>query len=394
MIAPESTLEIPPGPPLQVADIRTAIIRYELANPIQYGQWRITHREFALVRVDTVDGYSGFAYGLTRDGPISEVISRSVTPIYKGMIFESPADAFYRCKLTSHAVLSAGTGMRALSLVDMAAWDALARVRGQSMTHLLGGEPTPRYATSIIGYPPGMSAQGIYDEVDGLHDAGWRRFKAPISTDLELTLSRMKSARDAARGGWLGFDFNYSMSDVKDVVAFAARLDDLNLGWIEDPYPPGDASAVAAIRSQVSMPVAVGDDQGGSYYPEALLSANAIDVLRVDITANGGVTGLAKVVAQASNAGIPISPHMFPHFHTRVLDGLGVVDYPAEWGVPGAGIHPMDDELEQPVLSDGVMEPLASGEGFGRVVNMGWVSRQSVFDPLEVLREIPEGVCV
>ena len=81
MIAPESTLEIPPGPPLQVADIRTAIIRYELANPIQYGQWRITHREFALVRVDTVDGYSGFAYGLTRDGPISEVISRSVTPI-------------------------------------------------------------------------------------------------------------------------------------------------------------------------------------------------------------------------------------------------------------------------------------------------------------------------
>ncbi|MSY17127.1 MAG: hypothetical protein F2675_04370, partial [Actinobacteria bacterium] len=160
------------------------------------------------------------------------------------------------------------------------------------------------------------------------------------------------------------------------------------------PYPPGDASAVAAIRSQVSMPVAVGDDQGGSYYPEALLSANAIDVLRVDITANGGVTGLAKVVAQASNAGIPISPHMFPHFHTRVLDGLGVADYPAEWGVPGAGVHPMDDELEQPVLSDGVMEPLAPGEGFGRVVNMGWVSRQSVFDPLEVLREIPEGVCV
>ena len=38
-------------------------------------------------------------------------------------------------------------------------------------------------------------------------------------------------------------------------------------------------------------PIAMGDEQGGSYYPEALLLRQAVDVVRIDLTCMGGITG-------------------------------------------------------------------------------------------------------
>ena len=44
---------------------------------------------------------------------------------------------------------------------------------------------------------------------------------------------------------------------------FDARVADLELGWIEDLVPPGDAALVADCRRAASTPVAMGDEQGG-----------------------------------------------------------------------------------------------------------------------------------
>ncbi len=284
--------------------------------------------------------------------------------------------------------------MRALSLVDIAVWDALARTRGLGITRLLGGEPKPRVATSIIGYPPTRSPAALYDEVTGLVARGWRRFKAPVAGTADLTVERLSAARAAAGDGWVGFDANYSLATVDVAVEMEQRIRHLGLGWIEDPLPQGDARAVAELRRRVVTPIAVGDDQGGSYYPEALLAASAIDVLRVDATSGGGLSGLLRVADQAKAAGIPIAPHMFPHFHTRILDGLGVEDYPAEWGIPGAGVHPMDDSLEQPEMSDGVMAPLPEDPGFGRVVDPAWLGKQDIYDEDAILHDLPDDACM
>ena len=394
MTAAPGRLTLSSGAGIRVRRVRCATVRHELEIPLQFSRWRITHREFALVRVDTEDGASGFAYGLTRDGPVADIVARSVSRFYEGLDIADPVDAFHACRLTNHQTLSAGVGMRALSLVDIAIWDALARTRGQGIARLVGGQPRPRVATSIVGYPPSMSPAGLAEEISGLIDRGWRRFKAPIAAGADESVARMIAARDAAADGWLGFDANYSLPSVDAASDLEERMRDLDLGWIEDPLPQGDAHAIAELRRRGRTPLAVGDDQGGSYHPEALLAAGAIDVLRVDATSGGGVSGIARVIAQAEAAGVPVSPHMFPHFHTRILDGLGVEDYPAEWGIPGAGVHPMDDSLEQPVMTDGVMAPLPDDPGFGRVVDPAWLGRQEVIDPDDVLLDVPDDACM
>src|SRR5579875_3228710 len=165
----------------RVTAVRTVTIKHMLATPIFYGEWVMRHREFALVRVDAESGLRGFAYCLTRDGPVAEIVSRSIAPVYVGAAVASPAEVFYRALWTNHAVHAAGIGMRALSVVDIAAWDLAAKAAGKPIAAYLGGELRPLPATAIVGYPPTMSAAETARQVEVLWEAGWRRFKVPIS---------------------------------------------------------------------------------------------------------------------------------------------------------------------------------------------------------------------
>jgi hypothetical protein len=63
-------------------------------------------------------------------------------------------------------------------------------------------------------------------------------------------------------------------------------------------------------------------------------------------------------------------------------------DVPIEWGIPGTGVHPMDDCLDQPVVRDGNMAPLADGLGFGVLVDPDWVGSQVVSDPDGALADL------
>jgi L-alanine-DL-glutamate epimerase-like enolase superfamily enzyme len=374
-----------------ITRVRTARILYELEVPIVYGAWVMGHREFVLVRIDADDGTSGFAYCLTRDGPVPEIVARTVAPRYVGCSAVEPEAAFFDALYSNHAVHAAGIGMRSLSIVDIAAWDLACKIRSVTIAAALGSaEPVRLPATAIVGYPPSLGPDTVAGQVEDLWSAGWRRFKVPIAPDLDASVNRLRAVRAAAPEGWVGFDANMVFRTADDVARFDARVADLNLGWIEDLVPPGDAALVADCRKAASTPVAMGDEQGGSYHPQALLSHDAVDVLRIDLTTNGGVTGMSRVLDQARRSGVAVAPHMYPHLHSRVLPALGATDVPIEWGVPGTGVHPMDDCLEQPVVIDGLMKPLAQRPGFGTLVNVKWLESQHVIDPDGLLDDLDD----
>ncbi len=374
---------------MKITSVRVATINHILPVPIIYGNWIMDHREFALVRVDLEDGTAGFAYGLTRDGPVASIVHRSIAPCYVGREIDDPQQVFYGALWTNHAVHAGGIGMRALSLVDIACWDALARYSKKSFQEILGGELSELPATAIVGYPPTMPAEELAEQIVELQKKGWNRFKIPISPDLEFSETRLRAAREVAPNDWIGFDINMVLRTSEAVLEFENKVRDLKLGWIEDVVPPGDAEMVARVRRGSQTPIAMGDEQGGAYHPEALLTANAVDVIRVDATTNGGVTGLRKSLAQAKLAGVKVSPHMFPHLHSRLLPILGFKDVPIEWGIPGTGVHPMDDGLEQPVIVNGKMKPLQTSIGLGKIVDYDWITKQQVSDEHGALTEIP-----
>lgn len=374
--------------PDRIRAVRVATILHVLDVPIVFGTWVMRHREFALVRVDAESGASGFAYCLTRDGPLAALVERTIAPAYLGRDVADPAGSFHAALWQNNAIHAAGLGMRALSIVDIAAWDLAAKVTGQDIATYMGGQRERMLVTGIVGYPPSISPQATVDQIAGLWDQGWRRFKLPIAPTPDASIARLRAAREAFPDAWLGIDNNFYSKTAAEAIAFGQRLDGLDVGWFEDIVPPGDAAMVAQIRAAIGTPVAMGDEQGGSYHPQALLEFDAVDVLRVDATTNGGITRLRSIVAAAAERGVAVAPHMYPHIHSQVLGALGRTDAPIEWGIPWTGVHPMDDPLVQPVVRDGRMDPLPAQPGLGRLVDPAWIATQQVTDPHGLLADL------
>ena len=365
--------------PVTVRSVDVAMVRGALPEPIRFGNWLMTYRDFALVRVTLEEGADGFAFTLTRNGPVPEAV-RLLRGSYVGRSVDSPGTAFSDALSTNPMSLSSGVGLRALSLVDLALWDAATRTAGVSVVEVLGGRARPTPVTAIAGYPPTMDPEGVYRQVGALWEAGWRRFKMPVSATWQETYDRLAAAADAAPSGSLALDGAWTFGTVSEAVAFCEGLP-VELEWFEDMFLPGDAAQVEALRRAVDIPIAVGDEQGGSYYPEALLKAEAVDVVRLDATCMGGVTRFVEMAAQVQEASVQLSPHMNAHVHSSLLNGLEIVDVAVEWGVPGSGVDPFADSLRQPIVTDGYMEPMGSGPGFGTLVNPRWLAEQEVDDP-------------
>jgi L-alanine-DL-glutamate epimerase-like enolase superfamily enzyme len=373
-----------------VTGVDVMTIQAQLPAPVIFGEWIMHTREFALVRVRTDAGVDGHCYTLTRDGAVAEQIRKTITRVYVGTSIAERERTFtiaWRRSLASHA---AGIGLRALSIVDLACWDAAAKLADRSIAEFLGGHNAPMPATAIIGYPPGtMGPEETGAQTAELYAAGWRRFKAPIAATPERTAGRLRAARAAALDAWLGMDAAWVYEDVDTAASFIESIPDVGLGWFEDVFPPGDAGILRRLRDRIDVPIAMGDEQGGIYYPEALIAARAVDVIRVDLTCMGGITRGRRVIDQVLDAGLAFAPHMFPHIHSQVLAGLGHTDVPIEWGIPFTGVHPMDDPLPQPtILSDGRMAPLPEDLGFGRLVDPDWIRDQPHDDPGGVLDDL------
>jgi L-alanine-DL-glutamate epimerase-like enolase superfamily enzyme len=373
--------------PHVISDIAVATIQGQLPDPVIFGDWIMKHREFVVVRMRTKSGVEGWAFTLTRDGAVAEQKRRTIAPVYLGSDIDARTRTWrtaWRRSLASHC---GGVGLRALSIVDLAAWDLAAKLADKSIAEFVGGTNRPMPATAIIGYPPAkMGPEETRKQTADLYAAGWRRFKAPVAASPELSAARLRAAREAAPDAWLGCDGAWIYDDVDKALAFARSIEDVKLGWFEDIFPPGDAIQLAEFRRQAPMPVAMGDEQGGSYYPQALIMAKAVDVVRIDLTCMGGITGGRRIVDECLAAGMAFSPHMFAHVHSQVFSGWGFTDCAAEWGVPWTGVDPYADSLKQPtILAGGRMAPLSEGPGFGPLINRDWARSQPHDDPDHIL---------
>ena len=373
----------------KVTEVRVATIQGQLPAPVVFGDWIMKVREFVVVRLRTDTGHEGWAFTLTRDGTIAEQIRKTIASVYVGSAIDDRAATFKTAKGRTYGSHSAGVGLRALSMVDLAAWDAAAKIADKSMAEFLGGKTAAMPATAIIGYPPAlMPPEKTGEQVRELYAKGWRRFKAPMGQTHEISEARLRAARAAAPDAWLGSDLVWMFNTVDDAAAYANKIADIDMGCIEDIFPPGNAQKLAELRKRVPMPIWQGDEQGGPYYPEALIMAKSVDRVRVDLTCMGGITGGRAIIDECLRAKQDFGPHMFAHVHSQVFSAWGFPDVPIEWGVQWTGVDPYADSLAQPVLdATGRMKPLPAGPGFGSLLNREWAISQPHDDPDHILAE-------
>ena len=150
---------------------------------------------------------------------------------------------------------------------------------------------------------------------------------------------------------------------------------DTRLAWLEDPLVPEDIHGLVRLRREGRHPVGAGDDLSERLTGDLLIDAGALDVLRIDTVAIGGVTPGLALARRARAAGIRVSFHVFPELNVHLAAVIpGAVVETFDPTVPGG--NPYDPAH---VLSSG---RLAVADGFAVLPSAPGIG----FELLEVQR--------
>jgi L-alanine-DL-glutamate epimerase-like enolase superfamily enzyme len=241
---------------------------------------------------------------------VAKLIETTLKQLVLGM---DAADAvgvwarIYKFQLASHG-MGAGCAM-AMSGLDMALWDIRAKAAGWPLYRLLGGaaKPVPAYAGGVaLGYQP---PDELVAEARAHVEAGYRAVKLRIGDTVRNDIARMEAVRRAF-GEELDIlaDANtaYRLEDARRVMP---AMDALNMGWLEEPFPPHDRRAYAQARGYGRTPLAAGENHFTRFEFAPLLDDGAINVWQPDLSKCGGITEALRIAAIASAHKIPVHPH-------------------------------------------------------------------------------------
>ncbi|ALX66120.1 mandelate racemase/muconate lactonizing enzyme family protein [Microbacterium sp. XT11] len=317
-----------------IARIDTATAVLPLPAPLQLGAMTVTRREYSAVRVVDADGVEGVAYCLSREAPMAEIVERLVAPHARGADADDPASAWERMLRGSAIVGRVGLVRRAIGLVDIALWDIAARRAGQPLWRMLGTGSAPSDAMLVAAYPsPSRTPREVADEVLS-QAAGWSTVKISRTPDPSYMreLIALITAELPVETG-LVVDVGFGWTDADAALAEIAQWGDPRLAWLEDPLLPEDAAGCARIRRESGLAIGVGDEVTDPDVLRRLVDEQAVDVLRLDVVAIGGVTPALDVIAWAAERGVPVSGHVYPEVTAHL--GIGVETF-------ARGVNPYD----------------------------------------------------
>ena len=304
---------------MKITEIRAWTLEVPLRRPLVMGSLRYDSRDYVLVQVTTDDGLAGVGYGMARNAPVAEVVRRNIAPL---LVAEDPLlneDLWARMYYVNLPISQRGIYMRALSAVDVALWDLKGKMAGLPIWQLLGGARTRIPLLVAGGYPmPDRSLADLRTELVGYAERGFRMVKIAAGA-LEDDTERLRTAREALGSSvGLSYDAHWAWREVFRVLPTVKRWTDMELHWIEDPFPSETPHLADELRRATDIPLAIGEDLVGRWAYRDLFRQHAVDVVRVDATVTGGFTEAARICALAAAEGRPVSPHVFPDVHVHL----------------------------------------------------------------------------
>jgi len=227
----------------------------------------------------------------------------------------------------------------AVGVIDMALWDAVAKIEEKPLYRLLAdryndGAAASRVFVYAAGgyYYPGKGRRELRDEMSRYLDAGYRVMKikiggAPLADDLgriETVLSLVGS------GDRLAVDAN-GRFDLDEAVEYAEALAPYRLRWYEEPGDPLDYQLHADLAARYPGPIATGENLFSVQDTRNLLRHAGLrkdrDILQMDPVLSYGLVEylrMLKVLGAMGWSRDRLIPHGGHQFALHIAAGLGL----------------------------------------------------------------------
>ena len=301
------------------------------ANRVALGIGTAIKRDAVIVKVTTEGGVTG--WGEAHHGRAHTAVAKLIETTLKQLVLGMDADdvvgiwdRMYRFQLASHG-MGAGACL-AMSGIDMALWDIRGKAHGLPLYRLLGGsrKAIPAYAGGVsLGYqPPGK----LIEEAQKSIDQGYKAIKLRVGDSPRKDIERMRAVRKAF-GDDLAIltdaNIGYRVDDVRRVMPV---MDELGIGWLEEPFPAHDYRSYREARGFGRTPLAAGENHYTRFEFDRVIEDGAITILQPDLSKSGGITECLRIAAMASACRFPVHPHssMTGLNHAASIHFLAAID--------------------------------------------------------------------
>jgi L-alanine-DL-glutamate epimerase-like enolase superfamily enzyme len=286
-----------------------------------------------------------------------------------------------------------GSGMHMISGADVALWDIAGKALGVPVWQLLGAKYRDRvkaYASTLFRPRPDDMRRAVADYVARGFRAvkfGWGCFGRDAALDVAL----VRAARDEAGPdvdlmvdpGWYAASGGepFRPRSVKQWIAVARALEELDVLWMEDFLHPENLAGYARVAERTTtLMIAAGEQYSGIAEFERLADEGKVDVLQPDLSRCGGLTVAKQVADLATRRQVHCVPHAWLsgilkaaslHLNAYLMDSLYL-----EYNVSSAPM--LRDLCVEPVqMQDGWVH-VPDGVGLGVTVNEEVVRKHRV----------------
>lgn len=263
--------------------IRRLPLRLKEPFEISTGWWQ--DREIVLVTVEA-EGQTGWAEMVAAEDP-SYSPESTETAWHMLRAFLAPAAVGAELKRPAD-ILAPGGWVRgnrmARAGLEMAAWDLLARLRGQSLADFAGAGRRDVPVGVSIGLQKDDDA--LLRKVEGYLTEGYRRIKLKIKPGRDVAMVRAVRERFPEAAIMADANSAYTLDD----TALLRELDDLDLLMVEQPLGHEDILDHAQLQAEIRTPVCLDESIRSVDDTRLALHLGACRVINIKPGRVGGLT--------------------------------------------------------------------------------------------------------
>jgi galactonate dehydratase len=203
--------------------------------------------------------------------------------------------------------------MSALSGLDQALWDLKGKAMGVPVWELLGGRVRDHIA--CYAWIGGDRPHEVAEAAAARRAQGFKAVK--MNATAEMAFLESPKALDAAlervaavqaQGLEVGLDFHGRLRRpmAKQLVRLLEPLRPL---FIEEPLLSENLEGLADIKSQTSIPIALGERLYSRWDFKPILAQGLADIVQPDLSHAGGISEVRRIAAMAEAYDIAVAPH-------------------------------------------------------------------------------------
>ncbi len=304
---------------MKISSIKSHVLRYELDKELGYSQQYYKHRTAHLVEIETDEGITGWGecFGPGNIALANKyIIEKVIQPLIIG---ENPINKEYIWHKVYNLLRDSGQkGMpiQALSGIDIALWDILAKKAKMPLYQLLGGKTNNKIP--VYGYGMMLQKKSVEElcelfkkEANQIKEKNFKAMKMKVGLGPKEDLKLVSAVREAIGNNFkLMVDANHAYNR-NDALYVGKGLDEMEIYWFEEPVAPEDYDGYKELKEKLKTNIAGGEAEFTKYGWNQLIKNNCIDIAQPEVCGLGGITEYLKVSALAQSNFIPIVNHVW-----------------------------------------------------------------------------------